>query len=421
MEHFDEHQLEKTDQQLFIDSFNICCELLKRKGYHLGERETNIFSKLSFNYGHDMYDAMMVIMDKIEKSNGHKVAVRKSKVKSRKIVTEEATCDSSYEDNNEQLNQKQFGKMSISKFQAAVGKKLKKKKGKKSKVTGRISKRVSRKTNNKKSCHECHHDDNDDDDVPNAIDYSMILERVDDYCLANIFMNFPVCERPKFALVCKKWKRALDDSWHNVNKLELTHWHLKKSPNFLKANYPTIDGQFNFLKSLLNKCGGYLRKLDLTTYSHCNIVPVISENCPNLVELRLRIKYIDEAALTNAFIRLSKLQVLKIAFQKFSCDRKYVPVTLIKSLLNVADTLTHLNLSYWAAAESPEEIPELPEEFISVFTELKALKKFRMRGINASLDIIVSFGHCKNVELKFCSNYTRYQEAKEGRKIVEEN
>ncbi|XP_044020371.1 probable ATP-dependent helicase PF08_0048 [Aphidius gifuensis] len=102
MEQFDKHQLETTDQELFTDSFNFCWELLKSKEYYLSERETDIFSKMSLNYGQDMYDAMMIIINKIIKSNEHK-----SKVESIKIVTAEATCDSGYDDNCDQLDQQQ--------------------------------------------------------------------------------------------------------------------------------------------------------------------------------------------------------------------------------------------------------------------------------------------------------------------------
>ncbi|XP_044013835.1 uncharacterized protein LOC122856208 [Aphidius gifuensis] len=193
----------------------------------------------------------------------------------------------------------------------------------------------------------------------------LTIERVNDDCLAEIFMYLPACERPKIALVCKQWKRALDYySWFNVKKLELTYWRYDEYPNLLTKNYPTIDGQFSFLKSLLNKCGRYLTKLDLTAYSHFNIVPVINESCPNLVELQIRIEHIDDAILDNAFTRLLKLKVLKIIFQCFKTHGTFIPVALINSLLNVADTLTELNLSNWS--ECMEDSTNFPGEITSV-------------------------------------------------------
>ncbi|KAF7993555.1 hypothetical protein HCN44_010150 [Aphidius gifuensis] len=97
------------------------------------------------------------------------------------------------------------------------------------------------------------------DDEATSIDF------INDDCLVEIFMYLPACERPKIALVCKKWKKALDYSWSNVNKLELTHWEYNECPSYLKE-YPTIDGQFNFLSFLLTKCGRYLTELDLTAH-----------------------------------------------------------------------------------------------------------------------------------------------------------
>ncbi|XP_044014153.1 F-box/LRR-repeat protein 12-like [Aphidius gifuensis] len=214
----------------------------------------------------------------------------------------------------------------------------------------------------------------------------LTMERVNDDCLAEIFMYLPVCERPKIALVCKQWKRALDYSWSNVKKLELTHWEYDEYPHFLKRIYPTIDRQFRFLKSLLFKCGRYLTKLDLAAYSHCNIVPVINESCPNLLELRIRIEYIDDAILDNAFTRLLKLKVLKIIFQCFKTLDTSIPVTLIKSLLNVADTLTELNLSNWSGCM--EDNTNFPEETTSVVSQLKVLETLHIGGINFPQSLI---------------------------------
>ncbi|XP_044016749.1 uncharacterized protein LOC122858120 [Aphidius gifuensis] len=240
-------------------------------------------------------------------------------------------------------------------------------------VPSQITTRSMSKKNNKLYSH--HNDDND---------LYAIIERVNDDCLAEIFMYVPACERPKIALVCKKWKRVLDDSWFDVKKIELTHWEYDEYPHFLKRNYPTIDGQFSFLKSLLYKCGRYLRELDLSVYGYCNIVPVINENCPNLVKLRIRIDdlHLRNARFDNAFSHLSKLKVLKIIFHRCFHDLcPPIPTTLINSLLDVADTLTDLNISYWLEALCQR--PYFPEEMTSVISQQKALRKFSTTGIGS--------------------------------------
>ncbi|XP_044017098.1 uncharacterized protein LOC122858338 [Aphidius gifuensis] len=225
----------------------------------------------------------------------------------------------------------------------------------------------------------------------------MIIERVNDDCLAEIFMYVPACERPKIALVCKKWTRVLDNSWFNVKKLELTHWEYDEYPHFLERNNPTIDRQFSFLKSLLYKCGHYLRELDLSVYAHCNILPVISEYCQNLVKLRIRINNIDDAILDNAFSQLSKLKVLKIIFHGCFHDiYPSVPTTLINSLINVADTLTDLNITNWPAVLP--ETARFPEEMTNVISQLKALRKFGIAGIECPKSLYDYLKNSKTIE-----------------------
>ncbi|XP_044004101.1 F-box protein At1g47056-like [Aphidius gifuensis] len=209
-----------------------------------------------------------------------------------------------------------------------------------------------------------------------------IIDSVNDDCLSAIFMYVPACERPKIALVCQKWKRALDYSWSNVKKLELTHWENDEYPTCLKK-YPTLKRQLSFLKSLLYKCGRFLAKLDLTAYDHCNIVPVINEYCPNLVELRLRFTYIDHEILYDAFSRICKLKVLAIIFENF--NDKFIPLNLIYSLRNVADTLTDLILLNWT--KEKRDHCKFSEETICVIRELKALKRVEISGIIPTQDL----------------------------------
>ncbi|XP_044009687.1 F-box/LRR-repeat protein 2-like isoform X1 [Aphidius gifuensis] len=204
---------------------------------------------------------------------------------------------------------------------------------------------------------------------------------VNDKCLAKIFMYLPACERPKLALVCKKWKNVLDDSWYDVKKLELIYWQYDESPNCL-AKYSTSDGGYSFLKSLLNKCGRYLTKLDLTAYGNCNIVPVVNELCPNLVKLRLRFTKMDEVLLTNSFTRLSKLKSLTIIHQ----NKKFLPylptVALINSLRNVADTLTDFSFLNWV--DELKVSPDFTDLIMDVVRDLKALESLELAGVTCS-------------------------------------
>ncbi|XP_044006807.1 F-box/LRR-repeat protein fbxl-1-like [Aphidius gifuensis] len=259
---------------------------------------------------------------------------------------------------------------------------------KKSKVTSQISTCVSNKKDNEK-----YHQHYADDDVKNTMfdlvndyvyDNDLVNDIINDDCLAEIFTYLPVWERPKIALVCKKWKKALDNSWSNVKKLELTHWEYDECPSYLKQ-YPTIKEQLRCLKSLLDKCGFYITELDLTAYGHCNIVPVINESCPNVVKLRLRFKYIERKVLVNAFSRLSKLKVLKIIFQHIY-NNGYIPVGVINLLRSVAGTLTELTLSNWDNNYFYKTM-RIPKTFTHVIREFKALKSFETAGVLVYTDL----------------------------------
>ncbi|XP_044013527.1 uncharacterized protein LOC122855904 isoform X2 [Aphidius gifuensis] len=229
----------------------------------------------------------------------------------------------------------------------------------------------------------------------------MIMERVNDDCLAEIFMYVPACERLKIALVCKKWKRALDYSWFNVTKLELTYWRYHELPNCLKK-YQRRDKRLNFLKSLLDKCGRYLTILDLTAYDLCNIVPIINDYCPNLEKLRLRFSFILHGTLlSNAFTRLSKLKSLTIIFENMK--NQIIPETLINSLINVAGTLTELYLLHFV--NHLDESCRYPKNLRCVIRRLKALKRFEVAGIRGFKD---SFKYLKNNEMSFYYNHNEY-------------
>lgn len=170
--------------------------------------------------------------------------------------------------------------------------------------------------------------------------------------------------------VCQKWKKALDYSWWNVKKLELTHWEYDEYPTYLK-NVPTPDGKFSFLKSLFYKCGRFLTQLDLSAYGYSDIVPVINEYCQNLVKLRLRFINDDNQLVKHdAFSHLSNLKTLTVIFQPLK-DRSNL-FNLIIALRFLANTLTDLILYNWEDDKPGiyHEIDDLPDNIISVSLHL---------------------------------------------------
>ncbi|XP_044013378.1 uncharacterized protein LOC122855810 [Aphidius gifuensis] len=236
-----------------------------------------------------------------------------------------------------------------------------------------------------------------------------IIDLVNDDCLAEIFMYVPVWERPQIALVCQKWNRVLDYSWGNVKKLQFTHWEYNnKCPSCLKKS-PTRVRKLSSLKSLLNKCGCYLRQLDLTAYVHNDIMPVINEYCPNLVKLRLRFSPDNVEVITaDAFSPLSKLKVLAVIFQYHMPQYKRIH-HLITALLPLANTLTDLTLFNWQ-----DEVPRkyrtnyqfctFPGVTLRVLKRMKALKRFEFGGIKMYPELEEYLKKNRTLE---CSYYDR--------------
>ncbi|XP_044010698.1 uncharacterized protein LOC122854273 isoform X2 [Aphidius gifuensis] len=245
------------------------------------------------------------------------------------------------------------------------------------------------------------------DENNNKMNKNITIDFVNDDCLAEIFTYVPACERPKIALVCQKWKKALEYSWSNVKKLQLTHWEYEEYSNCLKK-YPTPDGQLSFLKSLLYKCGRFLTQLDLTAYGYSNIVPVINEYCPNLEKLRLRFIYDDDEIIHHkAFSRLSKLKVLSIIFQHMRYEGyQFMVHYIILALFPLANTLTDLILFDWQDDVSRERSVscKFPGTTPFVFYFLKALKRFEFGGIQMFPQLEE---YLRNNRILECSYYDR--------------
>lgn len=202
---------------------------------------------------------------------------------------------------------------------------------------------------------------------------NLINDLVNDDCLAQIFTYIPVYERPKIALVCKKWNRALQYSWCNSKKLELSHWMRDDYRNIFYKN-PKLDGGLKFLQSLFDKCGRYLTDLDLAAYSNSDIMPIVKESCPNLVKLRLLFWHIKSEHLENAFSHMSQLKILKFIF-----NAAYgIPDTFTISLMNVSDTLNELIIANWNTAKYTFTLPKM---FATVLPRLNALQRFETWGV----------------------------------------
>lgn len=209
---------------------------------------------------------------------------------------------------------------------------------------------------------------------------NLINHLLNDDCLAEIFKYVPAWERPKLALVCKKWNRVLPYSWASVKKLKLFHWRYDDYQSILQTKFTLVKG-YNFSKSMLYKCGHYLTELDMLANPTCNMMYTINKTCPFLVKLRLRIRdKINKHNLVNIFSGLSKLKILKLIIH--TLDLEMETSTFFNSLLNVADTLNELSLSTWDISHL--FLHPIPNTLCAVIPQLKALRKFELFGFDIS-------------------------------------
>ncbi|XP_054713779.1 putative RNA-binding protein EEED8.10 [Uloborus diversus] len=117
-----------------------------------------------------------------------------------------------------------------------------------------------------------------------------------------IFSFLGIKDRVKLELVCKKWR-----------KLSLELWRSQSSINFenvfcLWEGKPLTN---SILLSILKKCSGCLRKLDLSTASHTldyKAVEIIAQGCPNLEHINLSSVKVTNVSLQQLAIKCPKLK-----------------------------------------------------------------------------------------------------------------
>lgn len=214
-------------------------------------------------------------------------------------------------------------------------------------------------------------------------------------CLVPIFKYISLFERPKLALVCKNWKKALVNSWCDEKKIELNYWKCD--------DISPWNGKVNLLVPLINRCGIYLRELNILAYDDSKIMPLINENCVNLEKLQVRFQHVKNEHFENAFSHMSNLKTLKITFQ---CESS-VPETFIESLKNVAGSLNHLFIANWEMPFSHSIY--IPGSFTAILSELKVLNHFEVFGYKMALSSIVAATRKNNEHiLRFHYDHWKY-------------
>ncbi|XP_044010309.1 uncharacterized protein LOC122853964 [Aphidius gifuensis] len=149
--------------------------------------------------------------------------------------------------------------------------------------------------------------------------------------------------QPRLEMICKDWSNDFVDSGftsYAFRMIETTESFKNKEDD---------------LKYLINLCGYNLTELQLYDYPSSQIMPLIKSKCFNLTKLVLRFKQVESKDFDNVFSNMSQLETLNIYWQ---CENVALPMTLIKSLEQVPETLKILGIvSEPERFSDPEDVP----------------------------------------------------------------
>ncbi|GFU09252.1 RNA-binding protein EEED8.10 [Nephila pilipes] len=144
-----------------------------------------------------------------------------------------------------------------------------------------------------------------DSSVSSVVSKSSSLQNINemtDDMLLLIFSYLGVRDRIKLESVCRKWRKLALELWQCQTSINLQNvfciWEGRPLTN-------------RILLSLLKKCAGNLRKLDLSTASHTldyKAVEIIAQCCPNLEHINLSSVKVTNVSLQQLAIKCPKLK-----------------------------------------------------------------------------------------------------------------
>ncbi|XP_044010272.1 uncharacterized protein LOC122853929 [Aphidius gifuensis] len=141
--------------------------------------------------------------------------------------------------------------------------------------------------------------------------------------------------QPRLQMICRDWHNGFLDSGFTT--------YIFYGATVISFKRQEID-----LKYVINLCGYNLTELRLYDYHGglhvdeypCSqLMPLIKSNCFNLTKLVLRFKEMESNDCDNVFSNMSHLEELSIYRE---CENSTLPMTLIKSLEHVCETLKTL-------------------------------------------------------------------------------
>ncbi|XP_044019450.1 F-box/LRR-repeat protein 4-like [Aphidius gifuensis] len=208
------------------------------------------------------------------------------------------------------------------------------------------------------------------DDVDQKID---VIEFLDDYSLAEIFMLLPIPDRMAMEKVCLKWEEACKLAWYKTKKY-------KCGRTIGRAYNDQLLTQ-SYVEKLLLQCGIHLNELCLSKICTSSIMPVIGEYCKYLTRLEFVLNQrskVNTDDYIQAFKKLDKLKYIKI--KATPLENHMIP-----------------NLNYEIFDSLPEEIneihlyhPKVTTDTIPLFFNLKKYKSLHSLTLSGcTLDNII--------------------------------
>ena len=103
------------------------------------------------------------------------------------------------------------------------------------------------------------------------------VQKLNDYCLIQIFELLPVADRVRMEKVNKNWRNLAKQSWNKVKNLQLTPETLGLRPFNFERNHNIDEYVF---ESLLIRCGRYLERISCIFFGCC--LRYVAKYCPNI-------------------------------------------------------------------------------------------------------------------------------------------
>ncbi|KAF7994336.1 hypothetical protein HCN44_003808 [Aphidius gifuensis] len=129
--------------------------------------------------------------------------------------------------------------------------------------------------------------------------------KINDDCLAKIFMNLSIEQRLDIERVCQKWKHvARSLAWSDIQAIDTN-----------SQKFSHIFKHQNDVEKIILRCGSKLTFLNINKLCESSIIYVIKKYCINLKNLILHLDNYDEQDFVNAFKHMANLQSIEIKFK----------------------------------------------------------------------------------------------------------